>query len=131
MNLVNYRDRIVDPGLTVYVVDDSKDAADSLALLLGRMGHSATACYVGEQALSLVHRKQPHCVILDIAMAGMNGLELTQRLRKDFGDDIVLVAITGQPIDDPMVEATIQVVDHHFEKPVTLDQLQKILSGSQ
>ncbi|RYG07929.1 MAG: response regulator, partial [Burkholderiales bacterium] len=98
--------------LTVYVVDDVRDAADSLATLLGILGHRAVACYSGEQLLELVHAEQPDCVMLDIAMAGMDGLEVTNRLRARFGDDIVLVAITGTPGDDPAVQATFVAVDH-------------------
>lgn len=112
--------------VTVYVVDDSKDAADSLVLLLGMLGHDATACYDGEAALALIQARAPDCVMLDIAMGGMDGLELTTRLRAQFGDDIVLVAITGSPGDDPTVQATFTAVDHYFEKPVSLADIRKL-----
>lgn len=112
--------------ITVYVVDDSKDAADSLATLLGAMGHRAVACYSAEEALKLVQAEKPDCVMLDIAMPVMHGLELVERLRAQFGDDIVLVAITGAPVDDPLVQSTFVAVDHYFEKPVTLEKLQKL-----
>lgn len=113
--------------MTVYVVDDCKDASDSLATLLGAMGYRAMACYSAEEALRLVQAEKPDCVMLDIAMSGMSGLELAERLRAQFGDDIVLVAITGAPRDDPLVKATFAAVDHYFEKPVTLEQIQKLL----
>lgn len=112
--------------MTVYVVDDCKDAADSLATLLQVMGHRSQACYSAPAALGLVEAEQPDCVVLDIAMSGMDGLELAQQLRSRFGDDIVLVAITGSPVDDPLVQATFLTVDHYFEKPVTLEQIQKL-----
>lgn len=112
--------------LTVYVVDDSKDAADSLAALLSALGHDARPCYNGEQALALVHARQPDCVMLDITMAGMDGLTLVQQLRERFGDDVVLVAVTGSPPDDPRVQATFVEVDHYFQKPVTLEQIRKL-----
>lgn len=67
--------------------------------------------------------------MLDISMAGMDGLEFARRLRADYGDDIVLVAITGTPPDDPLVQATFDTVDHYFEKPVTLGQIQKLFPG--
>jgi CheY-like chemotaxis protein len=112
--------------MTVYVVDDSKDASDSLATLLGVMGHRSMACYSAEEALELVNTEKPDCVMLDITMSGMNGWELAERLRAQFGDDIVLVAITGSPRNDPLVQATFVAVDHYFEKPVTLEQIQKL-----
>ena len=112
--------------LTVYVVDDSKDAADSLATLLGLMGHHAHPFYRGEDALARAQTEPPHCVMLDINMAGMDGLELARRFREQFGDDVILVAITGSSADDPRVKATFVTVDHYFVKPVTLEQIQKL-----
>jgi CheY-like chemotaxis protein len=115
-------------GAVVYVVDDSKDAADSLASLLEMMGMNARACYSAEQAMELVGLRQPDCVILDIKMTGMQGLEFAQQLRARFCDDIVLVALTGTPKDDPLVQATFNTVDHYFEKPIALAQIKKIFS---
>jgi CheY-like chemotaxis protein len=112
--------------MTVCVVDDSRDTADSLALLLGALGHRAAACYGGDQALDHIEAQKPDCVMLDIAMQGMDGLTLARQIRKQFGDDIVLVAITGAAMDDPRVKATLGTVDHYFEKPVTLQQIQKL-----
>lgn len=113
-------------GFTVYVVDDSIDAADSLVTLLIALGHQAQACYCAEELLALVETEAPDCVLLDIAMAGMDGLQLAQRLRAQFGDDVILVAITGAPPEDPVVQGTFGIVDHYFEKPVTLEQIRKL-----
>lgn len=115
--------------MSVYVVDDCKDASDSLAALLEVMGHRAVACYSAEEALELVQKEKPDCMLLDIAMEGMDGLELARRIREQFGDDIVLVAVTGAAQDDPVVQATFVAVDHYFEKPVTLEQVQKLFPG--
>ncbi len=64
--------------------------------------------------------------MLDISMHGMDGLELARTIREKFGDNIILVAITGTPLDHPMVRETFNTVDHYFEKPVTLEQIQKL-----
>ena len=112
--------------MTVYVVDDCLDTSDSLAALLMAMGHRALACYSAAEALKLIEIEKPDCVMLDIAMAGMDGLDLSKELRARFGDDIILVAVTGTPPDDPLVQETFVLVDHYFEKPVTLEQVQKL-----
>ena len=112
--------------MTVYVVDDNKDAADSLAQLLLVLGHHAVACYSAAQLLQLVDEVKPDCVMLDIAMADMDGLTLALQLRERFEDDIVLVAVTGAPKDDPRVQQTFVAVDHYFEKPLTLEQVRKL-----
>ena len=113
-------------ALKVCVVDDSRDAADSLALLLSTLGHHAFACYCGLEAWAQIGAQQPDCVMLDISMDGMDGLQLTRQIREKFGDSIVLVAITGTPVDDPKVRETFKTVDHYFEKPVTLQQIRKL-----
>jgi CheY-like chemotaxis protein len=82
--------------------------------------------YDGIQALAHIEAQKPDCVMLDIAIQGMDGLELTRQIRQKFGDDIVLVAITGAAVDDPRVKETFETVDHYFEKPVTLQQIQKL-----
>ncbi|MGN1056722.1 MAG: response regulator [Comamonas sp.] len=114
--------------MTVYVVDDVIDAADSLVQLLMAMGHDARAFYNAESLWKAVQQETPDCVMLDIAMAGTNGLELAQRLKSQFGDDIVLVAVTGASHDEPLVQQTFVAVDHYFEKPVTLAQIQRIFA---
>jgi len=115
-------------GLHVYIVDDDRDSANSLADLLTRLGHRATGCYDGDTLLELTRRDKPDCVLLDIAMKGMDGFELTQRLRNEYGDDIVLIAVTGAPPDSPAVQSTFDLVDHYFVKPVDIRKLTEILS---
>jgi len=113
--------------LQIYVVDDNHDAADSLTELLTRMGHRATACYDGAAALALARTAKPDCVLLDIAMKGMDGLQLTRTLREEFGDDVVLIAVTGAPEDSPAVQSTFDLVDHYFVKPLDIARLKNIL----
>lgn len=117
----------MERGLEVYVVDDNKDAADSLRDVILRLGHNATSLYDGAAALQAARQAPPDCVLLDVAMSGMNGLELARALRAEFGDDVVLVAVTGAPEDDEVVAKTFETVDHYFVKPVSLDKLMRLL----
>jgi DNA-binding response OmpR family regulator len=113
--------------LRVLVVDDVADAAQSLAQLLTMSGFVAKTALDGADALALVGEFKPHCVLLDIGMPRMDGLELVQRLRSEYGDDIILVAITGRDALDARVEKTFEQVDHYLAKPVDFTQLMKIL----
>lgn len=115
-------------SLQIYIVDDDRDSADSLADLLTRLGHNAAGCYDASTLLELTRSEKPDCVLLDIAMKGMDGLELTQKLRTEYGDDIVLIAVTGAPPDSPAVQSTFELVDHYFVKPLDIQKLQEILS---
>lgn len=117
-------------SLQIYVVDDDRDSANSLADLLTRLGHRATGCYDGQTLLELTRRDKPDCVLLDIAMKGMDGFELTRKLRTEYGDDIVLIAVTGAAPDSPSVQSTFELVDHYFVKPVDIQKLTNILTVS-
>ncbi len=116
-----------DDAVRVLVVDDDHDGADMLAELLRMSGYSVDVAYGGVEALAKVEADQPHCVLLDVGMPGMDGGELTRRLRERYGDDIVLVAITGRASDDTRVAPTFALVDHYLQKPVDPAQLRKLL----
>ena len=79
------------------------------------------------EALQIAKEFKPHCVLLDIGMPGMDGLELTKGMRELYRDDVVLIAITGSASDDERVAETFARVDHYLRKPIDPEQLQKIL----
>ncbi len=112
----------------VLVVDDIADVAETLACLLEMDGYVVQTASSGEQALRVVDEFKPHCVLLDIGMPGMDGLDLTNSLRSRFGDDIVLIAITGgSSQDDERVSSTFNQVDHYLQKPIDPARLRKVL----
>jgi CheY-like chemotaxis protein len=118
----------VQDVVEVFVVDDNVEASDTLSLLINTLGHKAAPFYDGESVIAASRLCAPLCVFLDVNMAGMNGLQLAETLRREFGDDIVLIAVTGMPRDDATVARTFETVDHYFTKPVTLAQIKTILS---
>lgn len=113
----------------VLIVDDSPDAADSMAELLSLLGHPATAVYSGRAALEVVRARRPLCVLLDVNMPDMDGLALAQALRAECGNDVMLVALTGAAPDDSRAAEVFALVDHHFIKPVPVDALPRLLRG--
>ena len=113
----------------VVVVDDQRDMADNLVELLQLEGFEARASYDGREAIDLVASFSPECILFDIAMPGMDGLELAKRLRQAHSDDIILLAMTGN-VEDARVADTFEVVDHYFSKPFELSALLKVLRPS-
>ena len=111
----------------VLVVDDIEDAASSLALVLALNGYVARTANDGASALELTEEFLPHCILLDVNMPGIDGLELTRRLRDSYGDDIVLVAVTGACVEQARVAETFELVDHYLPKPIDMSKLEKIL----
>ena len=116
-----------DDEVRVLVVDDMADAAEALAETLALSGYKVTVASDGARALAQIEAEQPHCVLLDIGMPGMDGNQLARALRERYGDDIVLIAVTGREHDDERVSDTFARVDHYLQKPVDPDLLRKLL----
>lgn len=111
----------------VVVVDDHVDGAESLAGLLALNGYCVKTAHDGIQAWALIETFQPLCVLFDIKMPGMDGAELSKRMRATYGDEMVLIAITGAPEDDTHVAETFARVDYYLQKPINLAKLQVAL----
>ncbi len=116
-----------DNDVRVLVVDDLDDVTESLALMLTLNGYVARTANDGASALQVAGEFLPHCILLDVNMPGIDGLELTRRLRSTYGDDIVLVAVTGGRADEARVSKTFELVDHYLAKPIDMDKLETIL----
>jgi two-component system CheB/CheR fusion protein len=88
-------------ALRVLVVEDSRDTADSLALLLRLWGHRSAVAYTGESALEVATTFRPDVVLLDIGLPGINGCEVAWRLRQLPGlARCRLMALTGNDNED-------------------------------
>jgi CheY-like chemotaxis protein len=111
----------------ILVVDDVADDADAMVTLLELDGYEVRTAGDGVHALEVTAEFQPHCVLLDIGMPRMDGLELAKIMRQRFGDSIVLIAITGRSIESLRVAQTLDRVDHYLRKPVDPGQLRKVL----
>lgn len=102
----------------ILVVDDLRDSADSLALLLGMMGHEVRTAYDGDEALDAAQSFLPDVVLLDIGMPRMDGIEACQRLRSEpWGRDIVIIAQTGWGQEDHLRRTQAAGFDLHLTKP--------------
>lgn len=116
----------------ILVVDDNRDAANSLAMLLKTMGHQVSVVHSGESALEKVRDRQPDVVFLDIGMPGMDGYEVARRLRADSKfDRVCLAALTGWGQAEDRRRTADAGFDHHIVKPPELKALMNILRDKQ
>jgi CheY-like chemotaxis protein len=114
-------------GLRVLVVDDNRDAADSMAAMIGILGNEVRASYSGFEVPALAESFRPELVLLDIGMPGMNGYEVCRELRKTQGDGVRIVALTGYGQESDRSQSEAAGFDEHLVKPITLDSLQRVL----
>jgi two-component system OmpR family response regulator len=116
-------------GLRVLCVDDDRDTADTLGVLLEMAGFEPLVCYSGEDAIASLHDFRPDACILDLTMPGISGCEVARRLRA-WADPrpIPLVAVTGLDGEEARQETTAAGFDLHLTKPVDPDKLGAVLA---
>ncbi len=116
--------------LRLLIVDDNKDAADSLHLLLEAIGQDVVTVYDGMAALEVFEKFRPDIVMLDIGMPQMSGYEVAHRLRQQAhgGDLPVLVAVTGWGQDADRHRSREEGFEYHFVKPVEISALRELIS---
>jgi CheY-like chemotaxis protein len=115
--------------LRILIVDNDRDNADSLGLLVCIWGHQARTLYGGAEALFLLPEFRPDAMLVDLGMPLMNGLELARRVRQlVWGRDVLLVAVTGHGREQNYREARDAGFDHLLVKPVESLVLRDLLA---
>jgi CheY-like chemotaxis protein len=112
------------------VVDDNRDAAESMSMLLEMWGHEVVYAYDGPTAIETAQQWAPRAVFLDIGLPGMDGYEVAERLRElPQGKRAVLIAITGYGQEDDRRRSQRAGIDHHLVKPVAPDALRHLIDS--
>lgn len=112
----------------VLVVDDNRDAADGMAMLLDMSGHITKTAYDGLEAIAAVESFKPELVLLDIGLPYMDGYAVAKHLRQQPGGrDLVLAALTGYGDDDDRRRSRESGFDYHFVKPMEFSILTELL----
>ncbi|HTQ79186.1 MAG TPA: hybrid sensor histidine kinase/response regulator, partial [Thermoanaerobaculia bacterium] len=116
--------------LSVLIVDDDDDAAASLATLAALWGHRPRTAADGETGLAAAATPEepPDAAVLDLALPGMSGWELAQELRRQWGADLLLVALTGHGQEEDRKRTQAAGFDHHFVKPIAPETLRHLLA---
>jgi CheY-like chemotaxis protein len=116
-------------AVDIMVVDDNRDAAESLAALLEACGHKVRIANDGNEALRQAASNPPEVFIHDIGLPGMNGYDLARHLRKLPGAArSLLIALTGYSQAHDRVLSKAAGFAHHFVKPIDMGELAKILA---
>ena len=115
-------------GRRILVVDDNRDSADSLGMLLRIKGNDVRTAYDGPEALEAAAAFLPELIMLDIGLPKLNGFEVARRIRQQpRGREMMLVALTGWGQDDDRRLSLEAGFDFHVVKPVDLAALEILL----
>ena len=113
----------------ILVVDDNRDAADTLGMLLRVMGNQVHTAHDGIEAVGAASAFRPDVVLLDIGLPRLNGYEVARRIRSQpDGANMLLIALTGWGQDEDRRKSKEAGFDHHLTKPVEFAALQKLLA---
>jgi CheY-like chemotaxis protein len=111
----------------VLIVDDNRDAANSLAMLLQLEGHVTTTVYSGEEALQRMIAFSPEVVLLDIGLPQLNGYEVAQRMRS-IAPSVRLIAVSGYGQPEDKQRSYEAGFFAHLVKPVTVPDVTRVLA---
>jgi signal transduction histidine kinase len=112
----------------ILVVDDSVDAAESMAMLLRLRGHDVLVAHNGFDALQIAADSPPSVVLLDIGLPGMDGYEVCRRFRQSGLEGLRIIAMTGYGLEQDRQRAKEAGFDVHTVKPVAFSELVKLLA---
>ena len=116
--------------LRVLVVDDNAPSAKTIGWMLELEGHEPKLAHDGAEALSVAGTFHPDAILLDIGLPGINGYDLCRQLREDPRfKDTLLIAQTGWGQERDRQLAKEAGFDHHLVKPVSFEELSKLLAG--
>jgi len=112
----------------ILVVDDNRDSATTMAMLLKLIGNETSTAYDGLEAVEAAAAFRPDVVLLDIGLPKLNGYEAARRIRaQPWGKEMVLVALTGWGQDEDRLKSTAAGFNGHMVKPVDFAALIKLL----
>jgi PAS domain S-box-containing protein len=116
-----------ESSFRILVVDDNKDAAQSLSVLLKMAEHEVWIAQSGLTAFQAAQEHKPDVVILDIGLPGMDGFQVARQLRQDHEfEKTVLIAVSGYGQECDRQKSKEAGFDFHFVKPLDFQRLQDL-----
>lgn len=115
-------------SLRVLVVDDNRDGADTLGMMLQAFGNETLVAYDGQEGVELAERQKPDVILFDIGLPRLNGYDACRKVRETvWGKSITIIAVTGWGQEEDRRRSSEAGFDHHIVKPVAPDVLLKLL----
>lgn len=117
------------PGEPILIIDDNPANLKLARLLLGGEGHDARTATDAEQAIRLLETFHPRLILMDIQLPGMDGLELTRRLKADPRTrHILIIALTAYAMRGDEERARAAGCDGYVAKPIDIHSLPTVIA---
>jgi two-component system, cell cycle response regulator DivK len=117
------------PGEPILVVDDNVANADLMSFLLRRQGYDVRTAADATEALDILGSFEPRLIMMDIQLPGMDGLELTKRLKADpVRRSMLIIAITAYTMKGDEERALEAGCDGYVSKPIDTRALPRLIS---
>ena len=110
----------------ILIVDDDHHLRQGFQRLLDAEGYETRTAASAEEALNLMREKMPQCVVMDVRMPGMDGLEATRRIRA-FDPSVPIVAVTAFAYDRDRQKALDAGASEYLSKPLNGERLRQTL----
>jgi signal transduction histidine kinase len=115
----------------ILIVDDNKDAANLMSLLVTLDGHDVRTAYDGQEAWDLASAFTPEVLLLDLGVPGLSGFEIARRVRHSpWGRNVALIAVTGWGQEQDRRRTAEAGFDAHLVKPVAREDLLRALKAA-
>jgi CheY-like chemotaxis protein len=112
-------EHVLTSSLKVLIVDDNREAVETLGIMVERLGHDVRRAHDGHSAIDIAASFLPNVVLMDVGMPRLDGCETARRIRREpWGKSITLVALTGWGQDEDRRRTHEAGFDHHLVKPV-------------
>jgi CheY-like chemotaxis protein len=113
---------------TVMIVDDTEDIRDCMSLQLCMLGYRVLEAASGQEAIELVQREVPKLILMDLAMPGLDGIEVTRLIRENLkNSSVVIIAFTAQSGDELRQRALAAGCNDYVRKPLAASELSSLL----
>ena len=111
------------PNRRIFIVDDNRDAADTMGYFFKAQGYEVRVAYDGDDAIREADEFRPEVALLDIGLPGKDGYQVARHIRREQDGDVMLIAVSGYAAKEDVARAKDAGFDYHFGKPANLGAL--------
>ena len=112
-------------GMRILFADDERNLREIMRLEIPRMGHSVEVCSNGLAAVEMLEKEPFDCLIVDLDMPGMNGIEVVAKAR-EIRPEVEAIIYTGKPSQESAIDALRQQAFEYLTKPCRLAELAEL-----